>query len=340
VSQAVEIELLDAETLEMRPLQIPGGGETTLYIITGSPVRLTVDGDLIVAEYIEFDSESEILRIVGPGNVSYENVATKGRDYLLDLGSGELNFGNVFIFTEPLDIEGTEATRMPGQIDISSGIFSPCSRCKQDVQDYRFRAERLNLYPGDRLVAFNVTVYLRELPSFFLPLMVIPLGPEERRPRFNLERGTEDERAEVGLDWPYVVGANAFGTTSLRYFADVNPGGGGGPAETILGGQVEESYLGGGFDHRFYTERGRGTLRFFYTPSFVDEFEPSDRTLDEYTYTFGYETEEALGGLQTDLLWSAATPTIRASSTSPRDSGNSYRGFSFGYVTQTYFDLT
>lgn len=338
-AQAVTIEIQDADNLEFRPLEIPGGGETELVVITGSPVRLTVDDDRIIAEYVEFDRESRVLRIVGPGNVAYENVATKGEDYLLDLSSGELNFRDVFIFTEPLDIKGVQATRLPGQIDISGGVFSPCSRCDQQVQDYRFRAERMNLYPGDRLLAFDVTVYLRELPSFFLPLMVIPLGPEERRPRFSITRGTEDERAEVALDWPYVAGANAFGTASLRYYADVLPGGGAGPAETILGGQVEESYLGGGFDHRFYTPRGRGAARLFYTPAFIEEFEEDRRTRDELELTFSYETEEALGGLQTALLLERDdTENQRILNLTARLE-ETYGGFDFGYVTQTYFDL-
>ncbi len=348
VSHAVEVDILDADNLELRPIQVPGGGETELIVITGSPVRLTVDGDLIVAEYIEFDRESRIMRIVGPGNVAYENVATKGRDYLLDLGSGELNFEDVFIFTEPLDIEGTQATRMPGQIDISTGVFSPCSRCRQDVQDYRFRAERLNLYPGDRLVAFNVTVYLRELPSFFLPLMVIPLGPEERRPRFNLERGSPSNNylASAELDWPYVVGADAFGTASLRYFANVYPGLSSGPAETILGGTVLQNYLGGGFDHRFYTERGQGTAQFFYTPPLLEyDSPPGDPELigpptqDEYTYTFGYDTEEALGGPQASVLLNRDDPSNQRIFNLTARLSNAYGGFDFGYVTQTYFDL-
>ena len=339
VAGAVEIEILEADRLEQRPLQLPGGGETELTVITGSPVRLQVDGDLIIAEYVEFDTASRTLRIVGPGNVGYDNVSTEGRDYVLDLSSGELNFRDVFIFTEPLDIEGLNATRQPGQIDISAGLFSPCSRCERDVQDYRFSAERMNFYPGDRLVAFNVTVYIRELPSFFLPLMVVPLGPEERRPRFNLTRGTATERAEVALDWPYVFGANAFGTTSLRYYADVAPNLSNGPAETILGGTVQESYFGGGFEHRFYTERGRGELTFFYTPPFLPEFEGGEQTREAFSYTAGFETEAELEGFQTDLLLS------RDDELNPRilnltaRASDRYGGFTFAYVTQTYFDL-
>ncbi len=342
-AQAVEIKILDGDQLELRPVQIPGGGETTLYVITGSPVRLTVDGDRITAEYIEFDLEGRVLRIVGPGNVAYDDVATKGQDYLLDLDSGELGFGDVFIFTEPLDISGVAATRLPGQIDVSGAAFSPCSRCRQEVQDYRFQAERMNLYPGDRLVAFNVTVYLRDLPSFFLPLMVIPLGPKERRPRFALQRGSEDERAEVALDWPYVVGASAFGTTSLRYFADINPGGGSGPAETLLGGQVEENYFGGGFDHRFYTERGRGSAQLFYTPSFIEpSFEgetETEKARDELTLNFGYETEAALGGLQTDFLLDRNDAENQRILNLSARLDNTYSGFEFGLLSQTYLDL-
>ena len=339
VSHAVEVEILDADKLEVRPITLPGGAQTELTIITGSPVRLNVDGDTIVAEYVEFDKASRIMRIVGPGNVAYDNITTKGKDYILDLSNGDLDFRDVFIFTEPIDIGGVAATRQPGQIDISAAQFSPCSRCRSEVQDYRFSAERMNFYPGDRLVAFNVTVYLRDLPSFFLPLMVVPLGPQDRRPRFNLTRGSLSERAEVALDWPYVFGANAFGTTSLRYYADVTPGLSTSPTETILGGTVTQNYFGGGFDHRFYTERGRGTARFFYTPSFLPRTDYDVSTPEAYEYTLGYKTEEALSGLQTDLLLE------RDDLNNPRiinltaRLGNTYEGFNFGYVTQTYFDL-
>ena len=339
VSHAVEVKIIDADKLEVRPITLPGGAQTELTIITGSPVRLKVDNDTIVAEYVEFDKSSRIMRIVGPGNVSYDNVTTKGKDYLLDLSNGDLDFRDVFIFTKPIDIGGVAATRQPGQIDISAAQFSPCSRCQSEVQDYRFSAERMNFYPGDRLVAFNVTVYLRDVPAFFLPLMVVPLGPQDRRPRFNLTRGSADERAEVALDWPYVFGANAFGTTSLRYYADVTPGLSTSPTETILGGTVTHNYFGGGFDHRFYTERGRGTARFFYTPPFLPGTYYGEATPAAFEYTLGYKTEEALSGLQTDLLLERDDLTNPQIINLTARLGDSYGDFDFAYVTQTYFDL-
>lgn len=340
-AQAVEVKVLESDTIEMRNLQIPGGDSTVLYIFTGSPVRLEVDGDLIIAERIEFDNASRMLRIIGAGDVSYDDVATKGRNYLLDMGSGDLAFEDVFIFTEPLDVKGVQAIRQPGQIDVTAGAFSPCSRCAQDVQDYRFTAERMNLYPGDRLVAFNVTVYIRDLPSFFLPLMVVPLGPADRQPRLQIQRGSETERAEVALDWPYVFGANALGTVSLRYFADVDPGLSSNWAENVFGGTIIQNYFGGGFEHRFYTERGQGNLDFFYTPSFLEYSgsEASGNTRDEYQLDFGYATEEALEGLQTEILLERDDANNQRILNLTARASDSYGGFDFNYVTQTYFDL-
>ncbi len=298
---AVRIEVLSADTLERRPITLPDGSEGELIVISGSPVRLRVDDDEITAEYIEFDRESRLLRIVGAGDLTYDDIATQGEDYVVDLSTQEFTAQDVFIFTAPIDIQGVSAERLPGQVNITSGAFSPCSRCNQERQDYSFRAERMRLYPGDRLVAFDVSVLVREAPVLFLPLLVIPLGPQERQPRFSISQGTglvsNDNGAEVALDWPYVVGASAFGTTSLRYYADVTPGAGNGFTESFFGGRIDKSYIGGGFDHNFYTAQGQGEVDFFYLPAFDEgEGDEGEResTRNAFSFRFAYDTIENL----------------------------------------------
>ncbi len=296
---AVQIDILSANRLEVRPITLPDGSEGELIVISGSPVRLRVDDDEITAEYIEFDRESRLLRIVGAGDLSYDDVSTEGEDYVVDLSTQEFTVQDVFIFTAPIDIQGVSAERLPGQVNITAGAFSPCSRCNQDTQDYSFRAERMRLYPGDRLVAFDVTVLIRDAPVLFLPLLVVPLGPQERQPRFSISQGTglvsDDNGAEIALDWPYVIGANAFGTTSLRYYADVTPGAGNGFTESFFGGRIDRSYFGGGFDHNFYTEQGQGDLDFFYLPAFAERnTDDEDPPRNAFTFRFAYATIEAL----------------------------------------------
>ena len=104
---------------------------------------------------------------------------------------------DVIIITSEIDVIGLDANRVPGQISVLTGEFSPCGRCNQEVQDYSFQAARLELFPGDRLVAFDVYLRIRDLPILYLPLLVVPLGPPDRQPQLSITAGDELNRAEV-----------------------------------------------------------------------------------------------------------------------------------------------
>ena len=309
LAQAVEITIDtdpddDTAQLELRNVTLPDGESAELYIIRGSPVRVTLDGDEIIANYLEFDLANRVLRIVGAGSYrsADDSEFIEGEDFTINLDDGAFVVRDVLIITGDLDILGVDATRLPERIEVQRGVFSPCARCGQRVEDYGFRASRLRLYPGDRLVAYNVTVLLRERGAMFLPLMVVPLGPAERQPRLSFRLGTATSRAEVSLSWPYVVGADAFGVSTLRYYADVVPGEGNFFSENFLGGGVETAYLGGGIVHRFFSDVGSGVLEFNYLPSFLDDSRSDGRRRDEWRYRLRYTTDEALDIPQSNLL--------------------------------------
>ena len=76
---------------------------------------------------------------------------------------------------------------------------SPCTRCGQDIEDYGFEAETLEIYPGDRIVAYEVTVLVRAAAVLTLPIMVLPIGPQDRLPRLEYLTGTATERARITL---------------------------------------------------------------------------------------------------------------------------------------------
>lgn len=288
--------------IEFRPITLPDGSQAELIVIQGNPVTVTFDDNEIIANHIEYDRENQLLRIVGPGQYRAEEVTTEGEDFIVDLDDEAFRVRDVLVITEQIDILGLDATRVPGQLEVGGGWFSPCARCAQDIEDYAFQAKELRLYPGDRLVAHEVTVLIRGVPMFFLPILIYPLGPEQRQPRLSIGQGTDSERAEVDIDWPYTAGANAFGTLSLRYFADITPGEGTFLSNNLLGGRIDESYLGGGVDHRFFTDEGEGRLHVFYIPSFVDESEEDGKTRDELTLRVRYRTLEILDIPQYEFL--------------------------------------
>jgi hypothetical protein len=278
--------------LEIRNVVLPGGAEVQLYVIEGEQVRVTIGERQLIAEHIEVDLTNRLVRIIGFGTFITPDQTVQGENLTIELEEESLTGRDVLIITEAIDVRGVEATRAPGQINVIDGSFSPCSRCKHEVEDYGFRAGRIELYPGDRLVAFDVVVLVRGLSLLELPLLVVPLARPDRQPRLSISQGSATERAEVALDWPYVAGPNAYGTFSVRYHADIDPAGGGWPQP--LGGQVVESYLGGGVAHVFYTDRGQGEFGLFYRPGFLDG--TGGRERPQFSVRFAYATqEEALG---------------------------------------------
>lgn len=291
----------ETSRLELRNLTLPDGSVVQYYIIEGSPVTLRVgERQEVEAERVEVDLTNRVLRIIGFGTIRTGSETVSGENLSLDLADETFSGRDVLIVTEAIDVLGAEASRVPGQVSVLGGAFSPCARCNQQTEDFGFRAERLELYPGDRLVAFGVTVVVRALPVFFLPILVVPLAPPERQPRLAVTRGTRTSRAEIALDWPYVSGPTALGTFSVRYYADVAVGEGNFVTNGLFGGRTRVSYLGGGVDHRFYTDTGAGRFEFFYTPGFVtydSALEPDGKTRDQFLVRFRYDTAPELSGV-------------------------------------------
>lgn len=292
--------------LEIRTLTLPDGTQAQLYVLEGHNVHVTIGKSLLVADHVEFDLTNRIVRVIGYGTYTSNGQTVAGNDLIIDLKAQSFQAKDVIVSTSSLDVQGDSASRVPGQISILSGHFSPCSRCDQSVEDYGFDASRIELYPGDRLVAYGVTVLLRNHPLFHLPLLVVPLAPPNRQPLLSITSGTATTMAEVDASWPYVAGPNAFGNVDVHYYADVTPGAGNSFENDVLGGQVQTAYLGAGFDHRFYTERGKGQFKVEYTPFPLDR--NADGTLPSgltgqstLQFDLHYSTDAVLGPPQTSF---------------------------------------
>ena len=299
----IVISAEEPSSLELRQLTLPDGSEVEYYVIQGNPVRLIIDETQeITAKHIEFDRSNKVVRIIGYGTIITEEQSTSGDNLVFELGSETFAGQDVLIITNEIDVLGLDASRVPGQISVITGEFSPCSRCGQKVEDYSFKAARLELFPGDRLVAFDVQIRIKDFPILYLPLLVVPLGPPDRQPQLTLTTGTDASRAEVFLSWPYVSGSSALGYITLRYWADVVTSEGNFFSNTLLGGNPETHYLGAEINHRFYTDTGKGSFDLGYTPSFIDETQADKKTDQLFKVRFQFDSEESLTIPKLNLL--------------------------------------
>ena len=291
----VEVDTGNDETsrLEVRTITLPDGSERSLYIIQGKHVTVTIDNDTtLTGTHLEFDFDQQTVRLVGDGSVRTDDETITATNLLIHIDDERFTGDDVLIVTGEIDVLGDTASRVPGQIQVAMGEFSPCARCGQEVNDYGFRGERVDIYPGDRIVAYNATIVIREVPILTVPLLVLPTGPADRIPRFRYERGSATERAQIGIIWPYVAGSAAYGNVGLRYYADVVPGSW--LQNTFLGGAPQREYVGGSLDHWFYTDRGAGTAHLDYTPALIDPDGTTSEALWEIDLAYT-DTDTATG---------------------------------------------
>ncbi|MFN3266318.1 MAG: hypothetical protein ACK41E_05695, partial [Deinococcales bacterium] len=226
VAEARKITIVQASRVELRQsVPTPDGQNQEYLVIIGKPAIIKVDEDEITAERIEYNKTTRKLRIVGTGIFQGKNDTIAGRDFEVDLESEGLSADDVFISTQEIDVQGISCERLPGQVSVVGGYFSPCSRCGTASDAYGFKAGELTLYPGDRIVARDVTILVAGTPVMYLPIVVMFLSDPSRYPRLELaaDLSLAAAKPSIGLDLPFSIGENGFGYWLLRYFAGRTP---------------------------------------------------------------------------------------------------------------------
>lgn len=321
--------------LEIRTITLPDGTEVQLYVLQGKGLTVVIDDSVLEAEHVEVDLTNRLVRVIGPGKYSQGEEVVEGNDLVINLRDESFSGDDVLIISDTVHVRGDRASRVPGLIRVAMGQFSPCTRCGQDIEDYGFEATTIEIYPGDRIVAYDVTVLIRGAAVMTMPLMVLPIGPQDRQPRLEIVSGSLSERARVTVSWPYVLGADAYGDIGLRYYADVDPSQSG-FTNALLGGAVQTSYLGGFLHHRFYTDRGKGVFAVDYTPAFITA---SGRTNHEFKVRYAYADEDVLGPPYLSVLVERddeRRPLMWEATVFQRSEAEGWRGT---FLSQFYIDL-
>lgn len=225
-AEARTVKITSADTLELR--QVDG---QEIVIISGERVELRIDDDLVIAKRVEFNRTRRTLTLVGAASYysAKDNQTLKGDDLVINLGDEQVTGQDVLISDADLEIRGQEVERIPGQLKATGGYFTTCAKCGRTPNDFAFRAARLIVYPGDRLVAYSAQLLLADRPVLFLPVVVLPLNDPERQPRLEIDSGAPDGYS-VLADLPFSVGSSTLGTTLIRYYQNRNPSLGGGVA--------------------------------------------------------------------------------------------------------------
>ena len=207
---AANLKIVEAERLELRN----ENGEE-LIILVGNPVKLDRDGESIEAPRVVYNRTQKRLLLSGGVRYKDKNGQVIQADQL-ELDTSDESFEAIEVKIESGDfyLTGPICQRAAGQILLQQGYLTPCQKCNQQKPDYAFRASEVLLYPGDRIIARNVWVMIREERVFYLPVLLLYLN--DRKPSF--EFGSDATNGfTLRADLPYVTDFG-LGFSLLRYF--------------------------------------------------------------------------------------------------------------------------
>lgn len=155
-----------------------------------SPITLSAD-------YLEYIKEKNI--ILGKGNVRIEHINTviTADEVIANLDEDEIEIqGNVVIvdktgelrgengiyniktqkgtlenattYDKPWYVKGKKVDKVgEKKVIIHRGSFTTCDLSKPH---YSFRAKKINIYPGDKIIAKNVFLFVDKVPIFYFPI--------------------------------------------------------------------------------------------------------------------------------------------------------------------------
>ncbi|WP_293909308.1 hypothetical protein [Deinococcus sp.] len=226
------VRIIQADRLELNRVD-----DQEIVVISGERVELRIDNDVVVASRVEFNRSRRTLTLIGPGR--YDAVDDKGAvqrlagsDLVVNLGNQAVTGEDVIISDADIEIRGQAIERVPGRLTATNSYATPCAKCGRTPDDYAFRAKRLLLYPGDRLIGYQATLLLAGAPVLYLPVIALPLNEPSRQPRVSYSDDPIDGRT-IKADLPFAYSDNVLGTTFLRYYQNREPSFGGGGEFTV-----------------------------------------------------------------------------------------------------------
>ncbi|MFM8886120.1 MAG: LPS-assembly protein LptD [Chthoniobacterales bacterium] len=234
------------------PVEIRADGETRFVdgvAVAEDNVQIHFRGTDIYCDYAEYNPETREVLLVGNIRIYNDGQVLNGQRAVYNMESRQIR---------ALDFEGgdqvfkfsTLSMRAPTLKQFRARSMS-LTTSDSSQPDYRLRAKSARIYPDDRVILSNTTLYVGETPVFWFPYLYAPLGEAgwDIKPGYNSTWGgflllgyqfpltskTDatarfDYRTErgvgIGLDLDSVYGPNdkSYGNFRAYYANDTNPG--------------------------------------------------------------------------------------------------------------------
>ncbi len=178
-------------------------------------VRITYKDITIEASRIEFDYDRGLIE-------AYENIIlTKGEERIegdiltYDLKSEKAHLRRANTVIDKVFLSGDKIEITEHKATINRGEFTTCDLASPH---YHLSADRVIVYPEDRLIARNVVFWIGNFPILWMPYYITLLKEEGPRRGFVPDVGyNKKDGLYIAGELDYLLSLNSYGSVNLKY---------------------------------------------------------------------------------------------------------------------------
>jgi len=178
-------------------------------------VHITKDRDQVLSEKISGNSQKGEVNAEGSATLLQPGVSLTGSNIRYNYQSRTGDMDAVTGAIETIFVGGKTVSVIDGKVTVHDGTITGCPAEKPH---YYVGADRVEIWPGEKLIAYNAKIVIGNLTLFSLPKLEKSLKDETNTtllPRIGYD---SDDGLMIGQYLAYPIGNQTTVYTDLRYF--------------------------------------------------------------------------------------------------------------------------
>ena len=114
-------------------------------------------------------------------------------------------------------VKGQQITVMPQEMIINNGQLTSCPAEK--ITCYHIEADKIEIWPGDKLIAYNARFYIRDKHIFTLARYQTSLNKDKKDDVFPSIGYNNDDGLRISQNLQYAFSDKVIGNVNLRYYS-------------------------------------------------------------------------------------------------------------------------
>jgi len=181
-------------------------------------VLVSVEGFTIQAEQLLINLNQNVMTAEGHVILGADTYSADAKNFTYRISDEVASIGYFNSVISPSELKGKvylKASQVHDRADQFDGLEGSVTTCNLDHPHYHSLAQKVEYYPDDKIVGYNVTFYVNDVPVMWMPYLVYPL--KKRRGKMPVTGYNDVEGFFIKTSWDYFLNQGAYGLLFLDY---------------------------------------------------------------------------------------------------------------------------